>query len=90
MPYAFGHLANHNLSSGQVFANPQERLQNAQVYNYMILLSLYYSSDHFRSLFPSLSVEEQNFPVQSGAKLHFNSMKYLEKIRIAEFGTPFA
>jgi len=45
----------------------------------MILLSFYYSSDHFRSLFPILSVEGQNFAVRSGAKLHFNSMKYLEK-----------
>ena len=56
----------------------------------MILLLFYYSSDHIRSLFPILSVEEQNLAARSGAKLHFNSLKYLEKIRIAEFGTPFA
>jgi hypothetical protein len=37
-----------------------------------------------------LSVEGQNFAARPGAKLHFNSLKYLEKIQIAEFGTPFA
>ena len=56
----------------------------------MILLTFYYSSDYFRSLFPILSVEEQNFPDRTGAKLHFNSLKYLEKMGIAECGTPFA
>ena len=56
----------------------------------MILLTFYYSSDHFRSLFPILSVKEQNFEMAAKAKLHFNSLKYLEKIRIADYGTPIA
>ena len=90
MLHANGHLAKPYLLSGQVFANPQERPQNTKVYKYMILLIFCYSIDHFRSLFPILSIKGQNFPVRSGTKLHFNSMKYLEKIRIDEFGTPFA
>jgi hypothetical protein len=79
MLYALSHFITRHLCFGQVFAIPQERLQNTKVYKYMILLSFYYSSDHFRPLFPILSVEKHNFPVRSGAKLHFNSMKFLEK-----------
>ena len=56
----------------------------------MILLSFYHFSDHFRSLFPILSEKEQNFEMRAEAKLQFNSLKYQEKIRTAEFGTPFA
>jgi len=41
-------------------------------------------------LFPIWSGEEQNLAARIAAKFNFNIMKYLEKMRIAEFGTPFA
>jgi hypothetical protein len=37
-----------------------------------------------------LSGKEQNFEMPAEAKLHFNRLKYIEKMRTAEFGTPFA
>ena len=46
----------------------------------MITLLFCYSTDRFQSLFPILSVEEQNFATRTGAKLHFNSLKYMEKM----------
>jgi len=56
----------------------------------MILQYFSYSSDLFQSFFPILSVAELNFAGRAGAKLHFKILKCLEKILIAEFGTPFA
>lgn len=46
----------------------------------MILKTFCHSSDHIRTLFPILSGKEQNFEMPAEAKLHFNSMKYLEKM----------
>jgi hypothetical protein len=45
----------------------------------MILQAFCCSSDHIRFLSPILSGEEQNLAMLTGAKLNFNSMKYLEK-----------
>jgi hypothetical protein len=56
----------------------------------MILQTFFYPSDHFRSGFSNLSIEEENFEMPAEVKLYSKNLKYLEKIRVAEFGTPFA
>lgn len=46
----------------------------------MIILTFYYSGDHFRSFFPILSVEALNFAEQGEEKLHSKKSKYLVKM----------
>jgi len=77
MPYAPDLLANHHLSSGQVFADLEKGLQTTKIYKHMILLNFFFPTDQFRSLLPILSVEELNFAARAVAKLRFKILKYL-------------
>ena len=90
LPYASDHFITHYLSSGQVLADLQEGLERTKISKYMLILTFCFSGDHFRSFFPILSVEELNSAAREGEKSHSNMLKYRKKMRIAEFGTPFA